>query len=479
MSDHTVTQGFSSVLFPFRYDPALYKDDTFNRPVTRRNGKEAQMWVPDPLRSYHLKENVSNYLGLGVLKGSIGQAYCLNDNLRRDLDLPEARTVVSFYHRGSDAPDTLHLQAVRLYLFTTGVGFVEFTVDNMGPDADTVSNINYFLCEVKSRDNYLTFPRKLSREETETVRFTLLDALTRLTAPFGAVEDFDAAEGLHYIDNKPLIFSYLLFDRFPEDLGQRIFHLRTNFKGSYQMPAEQYDLRTADGVFHPFENVYWGFSLNAVVCCAALTGNSQADAFFQTTFAGNLRQTYLFLDLLRQHQRYCIQDLQRSYIAACDELTGAEGPAIRNAYDTVHQLQSRTVSFRLKCLFRDPTTVEHINDFDEALAANLHIYGSIREFEENAAQLDDVASALKEKLDRREQAERVKAGRKKERFIYGITAVWSTIVCLSSAWDVAEHLAGHQVWFNSAWVFLPFALAALPLTQLIHQRRKELPPIEE
>ena len=473
MPDHTVVQGFSSVLFPFRFDPALYRDDAFNAPVTRRSGKQAQLWEPAVLRSYHLKENVSNYLGLGAAKGSIGQVYNLNDSMRRELDLPDRRTALSFFHRGGGAPDVLHLQEVYLYLFTTGIGFLELCVDGFGPDAEAVSSVNYFLCEVKSDDNYLTFERRLSREESETVRFTLLDVLRRLTAQLGEVEDFDAEEGLHYIDNKPLIFSYLLYDRFPEDLGQQLFHLRTNFKGSYRMPAEQLDLRTAEGVFHPFENVYWGFSLNAVVCCASLTGDAVTDGFFRSTFPGNLRQTYLLLDLLRQHQRYGIQDLQRSYIAACDDLTGAEGAAVRAAYDAAHRLQSRAVSFRLKCLYRDPTTVEHINAFDEELARQLHIYGSIREFEENAAQLDAVAAALKERLERREKAERDKAERKRERFIYAITAVWSTILCLNSAWSVAEKLTGQSVWFDSAWVILPFALTALPLIQLIHQRRKE------
>ena len=50
--------------------------------------------------------------------------------------------------------------------------------------------------------------------------------------------------------------------------------------------------------------------------------------------------------------------------------------------------------------------------------------------------------------------------------------MWSTIVCFNSAWGVAEQLAGRNIWFDSPWVILPFALSALPLTQLIHQQRK-------
>lgn len=472
MEEHTVLQSFTSVLFPFRYHAEQYPDESFNPPVVKRSGKEGRLWLPDPLKSYHLKENVSNYLGLGVLRGSIGQVYCLDDGFRRELDLPGARDELSFHHRGCDDPDVLRLQGVRLYLFTTGVGFLELTMDGLGADADRINDVNYFLCEVKSDANYFTWQRRLGKDQAETVRFSVLEAVRRLTASLEDVEDFDAAEGLHYVDNKPLLFSYLLFQRFPADLGRKMFNLRTNFKGSYQMPAEQYDLRTAAGVYHPFDNVYWGLSLNAVVCCASLTGDESADTFFRTTFPGNLRQTYLLLDLLRQHQRYAIQDMQRIYIADCDELTEAKGEAIRAAYDRIHSLQRQAISFRLKCLFRDPTTVEHINDFDAFLARHLHINDSIREFEENVVQLDAAADGLRAKLERQEAAEKKKAERRRERFIYGITAVWSTIVCFNSAWGVAEQLAGRNIWFDSPWVILPFALSALPLTQLIHQQRK-------
>jgi hypothetical protein len=49
----------------------------------------------------------------------------------------------------------------------------------------------------------------------------------------------------------------------------------------------------------------------------------------------------------------------------------------------------------------------------------------------------------------------------------------SAVVFLESAWELAEHLLGRSIWFHSAWILLPLALTALPLTQLCIELRKK------
>lgn len=99
--------------------------------------------------------------------------------------------------------------------------------------------MNYFLSEVKSDSNQILFSQKLGKDETQERSFRLVEMLEKLLAPMGEIEDFDTRAGLRFIDNKPLVFSYLLFERFPEDMGRVLFSLRTNFKSSYKMPEQE------------------------------------------------------------------------------------------------------------------------------------------------------------------------------------------------------------------------------------------------
>lgn len=473
MHESKVIQNFTSLFFPFRYNAAAAEEDGFNRPVVKENGKEARLWHPLFLNSYHLKASVAAMLGKAGGEGRIGRIYRLEDGARRSLGIPEARTAASFFCRGRETSCTVHITEVRLILFCTGIGMLEFCFSTESADAGELLDVNYFLTEVKSEANFLRYEKRLGRNESETVSFRLLDLVKSLTASLGGSEDFDTAPGMHYVDNKPLIFGFLLFDRFPNTLGQLLFNLRTNFKASYHMPDEEYDLRTASGIYHPFQNVYWGTSLNGTVCCAALTGEEKTDLFFRETFAHNLRESYLQLYLLRQHQRYGLQDFQRRFVEADRELDRTDGQGIQQAYAHVRALQDQVVSFRLKCMYQDPTSVEHINNYDRFLVENLRIEQNLSWFGEAVRQLDALAAGIREKIEARAAEKKRLEGLRRERLIYIITALWSCVVFLESAWELAEHLLGRSVWFDSGWILLPAVFTVLPVWGIIIELRKK------
>lgn len=482
MTEHRLVRDFTAILFPFRYEAEQLKTEAFNALVTRKNGKQAQLWTPDALQPYHLKENVAAMLGVGQTKGTIGQVWRLNDALRREMELPDGRTPVFFHYRGCEKEAELYLEGVRLALFATGIGFLELSVNCRTESAEALQDVNYFLCEVKSDDNRLRYVRRLGKDESVTVELTVLDTVKKLLAPLGAVEDFDTRPGLRYVDNKPLVFSYLLLEHFGEDLGKLLFGLRTNFKASYQVPAEQYALQTAQGVCHPFENVYWGASLNAAVCCASLTDNDKTNEFFNNTFPANLRQTYLLLYLLRQHQRYAVQNFQRRFVTAGDGLERTEAKNVRDAYQRVSALLDEGVTFKLGCMFRDPASVEHINHIDQFLVETLHTRENLRDFEDGVHQLELVASEIRKKIDEREKRRSKMNSLRRETMVYIITALWGCITFLESSWDVVEKLTGIQLTFRSWWALIPAAITVFPLCKLVSEllsRRKELKKLEK
>lgn len=464
-------QNFTTVLFPFRYDTEMAA--AFNSPIVRKNGKEAQLWTPLDLHSYHLKSYISAMLGEGTAHGAIGQLYRLNDSLRRELELPEVRDKAEFFSRNQTEPAYLHLERVQLCLFTTGTGFLEFAFRTECKDAQQLLDVNYFLCEVKSSKNYLAFSQRLSKEECRVIRRPLLDMMRQLTGSLGSVSDFDAVEGLRYIDSKPLVFSYLLVDVFPEELGELLFHLRTNFKASYQVPQDARDLRTAKGIYHPFDNVYWGTSPNGTVCCAALTGDERTNEFFRTVFPANLRETYSLLFLLRQHQRFAMEIYRQHFHKIGVALTGEVSEEAEQAYAEIRSLQNRCSDFNVKCDYRDPTSVEHINEFDDFLYATLHLKEGMDSLEAGIQHLDSLGEQIFEKLKaQRQEYDRLRE-LKRDRAMYVITALWSCLLFMDEAWELAEHFLGRQIEIISPGFLMLLCIALVPAIPLVLELRRK------
>ncbi|MBQ3532257.1 MAG: hypothetical protein IJA51_00995 [Oscillospiraceae bacterium] len=481
MSEHQVARHFTTILFPFRFAAEQLKTEMFNAPFVRKNGKETQRWQPDKVQPYHLKENVAAMLGVGEEKGSAGQIWRFNDSLRREMDIPEERTAMSFTYRGAKQPATVRLESIRLALFATGVGFLELSVRSEG-SAEVIQDVNYFLSEVKSDDNCLSFEKKLSRDESVTVELTMLELVEKLLAPLGEVEDFDNRHGLHYVDNKPLVFTYLLMERFDEEFGKLLFGLRTNFKATYQVPVEEYDLDRSEGVLHPFENVYWGASLNAVACCAAMTDNAKTNEFFSNTFPANLRQTYLTLYILRQHQRYAIQDLQHRFAGVDRGLETENAEAVRRADDAVQQLLDDSIAFKLKCMFRNPSSVEHINLVDGFVARILDVRSDLKDLEDGVRQLEAVAGEIRGKIDAREARKKKMESLRKEGLICLLAAIWGCVAFFQESWEVVEKITGWSINFRSWLVVIPVVIAMFPLLKLVDEmrtRKKELREMEK
>ena len=481
MGEHQVKRHFTAILFPFRFAAQQLETEAFNAPFIRKNGKETQRWQPDKMQAYHLKENVAAMLGVGEEKGGAGQVWCFNDSLRREMDIPEERTAISFTYRGATEPAEIHLESMRLALFTTGVGFLEISV-RCQSSAEVIQDVNYFLSEVKSDDNRLSFEKKLGRDESVTVELTMLELVEKLLAPLGEVEDFDHRHGLHYVDNKPLVFSYVLMEKFDKEFGKLLFGLRTNFKATYQVPAEDYELHHAQGVLHPFENVYWGASLNSAVCCAAMTDNAKTNEFFMNTFPANLRQTYLTLYLLRQHQRYAIQDLQYRFGGVDRGLESGDADAVKSAYRAVQDLLDDSIAFKLKCMFRNPSSVEHINQVDAFLADTLGVRSDLKDLEDGVRQLEAVAGEIHGKIKEREERKKKMEALRKEGLICLLAAIWGCVAFFQESWEVVEKITGWSINFRSWLVIIPLVIAAFPLVKLIDEmrtRRKELREMEK
>ncbi len=470
---------FTSVFFCFRFDRSQLDYRQLTVPFTKSNGKQTLLWQPEPVHTYHLKNSVAEILQGG--ETALACCYALDDSTRRDLGLPEARTPAQFFCRTRPEPVTVRLQKVSMALFRTGVGILELSF-RCEEDLPALIDLNYGLCEVKSEANYLRFPQQLGKDLRQERTLRLLAGAARLLEPLGCVQDFDAKDGLRYIDNKPVVFTYVLLPRFPASLGEDLFHLRTNFKTSYQVPAGECTLEDNPHLYHPFENLYWGFSLNAVVCCAALTGSPETDRFFRTTFRDNLLSTYKPLYLLRLHQRFEMQNLQDRIALAGAELNAAEGSRIEAVYRAAAALRAEAAMFRLQLMFNDPSSVEHINRYDTELSEDMRLEEQFAALRYDLQLLEQLSQAAKERIARREETEHRIRVLRRERIIYLASALWGMVLLFESACEILDRFFPQGLRFPNPWMLLPAAIAAVPGLKLFYDFRekgRELKRLEE
>ncbi len=475
MENHALADQFTSVFFCFRFDRDAIDHAHLHVPFTKKNGKQVEMWKPEKLQPYHLKERVA---GMFAGEGAVGRIYALEDGVRRDMDIPEVRVQAALCCRSRETEIPVRLQSVRLTLFYTGIGILEFLFTGSG-GCDEALDMNYYLSEVKSGANRLRFSQRMGKDETVEKSVRLIDLLEMLLTPLGRTEDFDSRSGMKYIDSKPLVFTYLLFRRFPSDLGRVLFGLRTNFKSSYKVPERELSLDEGFGVYHPFENQYWGFSLNGAACCACLTDDPSTNTFFRETFPYNLRSTYKLLFLLRVHQRFMIQDLEDRFSAAGASLVGAKDSEIDQVYRSAGELRGEAALFRMQCFFQEPASVEHINRFDAALSGSMSIETSYEGLQSSLLLLEQLSETARERIRAREAAMEQVRDLKRERLIFLATALWSMVLLFQSACEIMDRLLGRDLLVTDPLTAVPLVIAVAPAIKMLYDFRRRGKQIRE
>ena len=89
---------------------------------------------------------------------------------------------------------------------------------------------------------------------------------------------------------------------------------------------------------------------------------------------------------------------------------------------------------------------------------------------------------MREEIQARNSRRERRAGLRRERALYIVTALWSSIVFLESAWQISEHLRGGAISIPSLWTLLPLGLTVLPIITLaaeLKQKRRELDELQK
>ena len=116
------------------------------------NGKA--IWEKKVFTTNHLFDYINAKQTDG--KQGIMTALTVADGARKYLGIPNANTEIRLKVRGKQSePIVIKLKSVSLYLFETKVGFVDLDFEYSSDKTDDYVNANYFLSELKSKDNVL------------------------------------------------------------------------------------------------------------------------------------------------------------------------------------------------------------------------------------------------------------------------------------------------------------------------------------
>ena len=333
MDNCKIVKQFTKFIYPFKYE----KDDPQNRieiTETTSKGNVMPVWERCGIDGHELREGISDFFSKTEDECSARIAHCYSLKYRVALGLPnneqDRLTFVSRVNR--ECGYKVKITDVRLYLFESEVGFGEITCEYESSSVVDYIDCNYFISEIKSDKNYFTFTKRGANAEETEIKISVKELWLRILKYVDGIEFFDNA-GKEFCEKKPVIYSYLLLDKKPDDLQTILFTARKNYKGSYKIPQSEYNIDANPYLYQTFENSYWATSHNGVVNVSFLVDDERTNDFFKAEFLNNrLPSSYLHLFLSVLHQKYAVRRL----LAEMGELDCAIHPLMTDENDDTY-----------------------------------------------------------------------------------------------------------------------------------------------
>lgn len=344
-----IIKAFSKMVIPFTYQE-------FTFPTFENKDKAKSIFIENQFTLNHLLESVHLKLGNGL--PSIGKSYKLASEARLKMNLPKnTNGKIELITRTKDEKNfIITIENVYIHLFETKVGFIEFEFLYETDQYQDILTINYFLSEIKSKNNKIRFRVNKSKTEYDEVT-TSIQGICGLILQYGIdVRYFKATNDGADFDFKPMLFSYMLFSEKPDNI-ERILELGANiYKESYKNTQQTINY------LQPFENSYWHITFNGAMNVSHLIDDSTTNDFFTNTFYFNLQQQYFYLFLLALHQRFSMihqivemNDISSSVL--CDNAM------ILLAKEHVDQHIEKMAFFEARAYFTNVSSITQISDY--------------------------------------------------------------------------------------------------------------------
>lgn len=467
-----VEKHFVKVLFPFQYDKTQpIRLDTLTRQTGK--GNEHPVFVKKGFENADLRKGLSDLFSTRENKSKIMTWYQVKDESRTVFGLPKGKQeYVDFYCRANKAEPCCQvaIEEENLYLFESGIGFVELEIRYRETDVSGYPYQNYFISEITDERNYF-LPRQKNfaggREPVEEVAatkepepITVKKLLDNVIAYIPGVTDFYTGNSWEKAVRKGLIYSFIYLDEEPEDFPELLFRLRMNYKDSYKVPEKDSDLRKNKFVLQNFSNSYWGTSCNAAVNVSIRTEDQVTNDFFESQFASKMKKEYFVLFMAALHQRFVLMKLMYD-MGELDRLD-SDYKEMKRQLKEARKYQAEAANLKFRDFFQFPSYVQHVNTYYDLLCDTFCITELYKDLSQDMKNVEEICKVYVEKIKKYESVKKDlwKAVPKAMNTLL-LTAV-GCMTLMNESWSLLESAFGIPAGTMSIPVLLVTAVLAVP-----------------
>ena len=438
---------FSYLLVPFAYRNTY--DDFLNIIEDKKNDKDVCIWRRDYIKTERFYEHIDKLIAYREDESSLENGCCENLGHKFVLDQNNGR---SFLHKESyqsieqsiktdgsiiNSPIVpakkndqmsfidekggsfnFSIEDIELYIFENNIAFINYKVkyytnnsedrkNNVGQiDVDQLIDYIYRLKKLYSFDDKnIELNKKIGQKECVKFHFSIA-SLTKLILESTNVQVETFFESKQQKPRQALVYTGILLQN-PIEKKQAIeymFYLRNGFRHNYNIPVEEYDIQSNEGIYHAFQNIYWGASMEGCGALAFPIENNNQD-FITKGFLDRVQQSYFYIYLLSLNQRYSL--IKFSIEAAClpNKLQILDKPCQK--IKLINELKEKIVFFNLKWMFKHLANISHYTKFYELIKHNLRIGEALEELELELSTLSQLIqfaeSEIKEKKEDRKE----------------------------------------------------------------------------
>ncbi len=453
---------FTDFVFPFRYQIG---SDPGDAAFTSAKGASVKLFERFSQESRELRQGISDLLSEDGGSAKIADCFRLSNNARAHFGLPRRLSDPLVFLSREGKEYGVAIEGIKLYLFESGVGFVDVECRYKSDSAEDYINCNYFLCEMKSEANRFEGKRQIwndtiKQKQDEPYRFSMLELIHAVLGYVEGVRDMKHDGPPAYKEEKGIIYSYLLLDRKPQDFEDFLFHARKNYKESYRFP------RPAEGKPDPyvrqqFENSYWAASFNGAVNVSWLTGEETTDSFFRDSFPPKLHATYFSLFLHILHQRHALLKFIGE-MGTLDKLALDYG-VMKQQLKKANAYRAAAANLKFRAFFLMPSGIEHVNDYFNLLYRTFQIKAIYDSFSNDLQAVREICDSYVVRIKAREEKLRARRKARIGVFVSVFGTVVSVAALLNSYWGIIEKISGHAVSFFSVEVLAAVVAILLPV----------------
>lgn len=407
----SVAKHFVKILFPIQYEYDKEKKINLDEIMVSQNGKKAhKLFQKIGFENVELRKGLSDLFSKEDNKSRIMYGYRVDRNVHQYLSLPRRISdTIQFYCRSKNRvePYQVKIADISLYLFESGVGFIEAEFEHQNNNVEELIACNYFMSEIGDNNNYFVASQQIWREEKKTkekieIRFTLKELLEKVLVHIPGVTDFYSGKEWETAYKKGIVYSYILMDAKPENFEELLFNMKQNYKSSYKAPKRYVELQDDPTVLQQFENSYWVSSYNGATNISIKTNDKTTNEFFEHNFYAGMHNVYFILFLAVLHQKYTLLKLMWE-MGELDRLEN-DFRIMKEQLDKTKIYQTEAAYLRFRDFFKFPSYIQHINEYYDLLYRTLNIEELYKDFSQDLKNIEDICKLYIEKITNHQMA---------------------------------------------------------------------------